>query len=447
MRILYAVGKKCNMLERLLALDPIPSSSDAVLGDITAVSDMMSVRPFLFQAGDTDPLIDIYTSQVVNGTFETAFSGGVPGAGWNAGDATISRDTGTAIDTGSLKVGGGSGKRCWYDVKVPAGKAMFCSVFIYQYGQVACLNLDTGNWLHSSGSWIGSETIWHSAGNVTGNWNAGYSGAKAFTVESYVACGRKDEVTLRFYFTSTVTAGSFCYFDNFALWPKINLISIHSYDAPSATFVVYGFTGGGLPIELGSLPVAQPTTFLEINDGANGYQRYQIALLKRDFEDPTNWLAAEHPSGGSHVVGKIFMGEVQEIDHSVDADIAPDETGLMLSDYQERTGSPFGPGQSYLQTERQRRNRTITLLTPVGGPFPVSHADRSLDKREVVRQILERSRNGAYVSLFVTNPDGDDTSAMLCSIAEPDMEVSYNEPGVEQITLPLSEYPFPRIVG
>ena len=192
MSLLALFGNGYNQLARM-ATPATPESADTLF-PIANLYNGRPWEPFRFGAAGTSGYIDADLNQVTNGGFETAFSGGVPAAGWTvAGAATATRVTTPTppVGTYALDVGGGyaasSANAVVYTRLVASGETLTLNAYLYgvgagvtQHAQVWVRNKVTGNY------WSGSA--WSPAGTAVFNHTAAsWSALKTstFTVESY----------------------------------------------------------------------------------------------------------------------------------------------------------------------------------------------------------------------------------------------------------------------
>lgn len=415
MSFLYLAGAAYNQIARAVA-QPVPGSSDSILGDVDALSDYETWQPFLFAGTAGTSYIDFTLKQTVNGSFETAFSGGLPGTGWGkSSGATITRENFAATGEGSycLRVAGAD-EHAYFDLEAAAGETLTGAVYVTTdldagagAGRVKVQNLATGKWLTSAGTWQTAETSWASGVDETA-WTYTRS---VFTVEDYTAC-QADTVTLRFYFVNE-DPSLWSQFDGFYVWPRINFVALIGHNIPPGCTVRLWSANPGPNTVKATLTVAQPTmwsSFSSVDDYA----------FRLSISDPAD-------------LRQIFLREVVLGQYRTLAQQRQDGAETVLLEPQDRDESTLGPGGAFLHAARGRRRMTLPLKHP-----------SSVEAGEW-QEMMERSRNGALPLLIVPDSARSD-SAMLC-MAAPEYSTTHLRGTFTTGTVQVDELPFPALVS
>jgi hypothetical protein len=411
----YMAGDGWNQLSRCV-LEPVPSSADSILGNVSALWDYSTDEPFMWQAGAAS--LDIDLGQVVNGGFEDVFSGGLPGSGWGkSSGATLTRETASPYaGVANLKVAGNF-QHARYDLSVRAGESLTVSVAAKlssaQAGakaQVTCLNLSTGSYLTVG---PGGDGVWSSQTAAVLNvlsteWNAALV---QFTVEDFATC-RSDMVTLRFVLLNLAT-GIGCEFDDVHVWPDVDTISIHGHNIPPGSAIAWAN-------DLASHAVvpSQPTTWRVL--GAEPDRR----------APPRYWSVsmAAAPDSRQFWMRELVIGQRATLRRQRD-----DGAETVRLDPQDRSASDLGPLRAYLRGSVARRRMSIKL--------------RHTDGAELAEweEIMARSRNGAKPLLCV--PDSTRTdAAMLCRVDQ-EWNSAHRIGSFYGSSVVLDELPFPALVS
>lgn len=418
---LYALyGTGYNQLARM-ATAATPEAADSLF-PIANLYDGAPWKPFRFGAAGTSGYINFDMNQVVNGGFETAFSGGVPGSGWTlAGSATATRVAAPAPPVGTycLDVGGGyaaaSGNSVVYTVSVAAGEVLTLEAYLYAVGapstewaQIWVRNMATGSY------WNG--TTWSPANTACFTHNAAsWSALKTstFTIESYTT-GLSDRVNLQIRCDGSGTGAQHAYYDEVVLYPRINFVSIHGHNLqPYQTPIDIrsGTTSPGATVRA-QMTLAHPTMFSTF---ANVDARYWRFFSTNDPLESATWL------------GEMVLGQYQTLTRR--QNFGQD---LTLRYSQDRSESDLGVFASYVRQTDGRR--TVGLRFRYNDDTDYEQA----------REIVERSQAGAHPMILVLE-SGDETQAMLGRI-EPEWSHTRITNTMRDAEWKFTELPFPTVM-
>jgi hypothetical protein len=413
MSLLALFGTGYNQLARM-ATAATPEAADA-LYPIANLYDGKPWQPFRFGAAGTSGYVDFDLNQVVNGGFETAFTAGVPGAGWTlAGAATATRVAAPAPPVGSyaMDVGGGyaaSGANCAvFTVSVRSGEVLTLDAYLYAVGgglnelaSVYVRNLVTGNYYTSGWAAAPVAVLTHNAAS----WSAK---TVTFTVESF-ATSLCDRVDLEIRCSGAGTGAQHAYYDEVRLYPRINFAGIFGHNIVPATAPVEirsGTTSPGATVRA-TMTMAQPTMFSTF---ASVDQRYWRLFFTNDPPATATWL------------GELVLGQYETLSRS--------QSYPYSEDRMEPQDRSEGGIAAYLRSTSGARELQLR--------FDYRAADYTQAK-----EMLERSRNGAHP--LVLADSSDSASAMLCRVADK-WQGSVQSNVLRQSSLTFTELPFPTVL-
>lgn len=361
----------------ILAAAATPAASDALAmhpGRNLASGDPS--LPTVWPA-ETAISVDFDLDQVRNGNGETAFVGGLPAAGWAKSDgATVVRNT-TVPRTGfgCIEVQG-TGQYAWFDIRARAGQR-FTLVAACRLtsgsGRAGCYvrDLGSGRWLHGNEgvpSWGTNATTplleLHTAQafvEASGTAYAALSGT--FDVQDADVIGGY-LTTLRIY--TAVLSGTAGLYDDIAIWPGVNFVSVHGHNLRPASWPLELRAGDTFPPTVARAQL-EPT-------GDSAYEALDAIVTAR------YWRAVSGPIPGGHAaLGTMVLGQAStELDDPPRYPIKVRE--LLL---QQRSGEPGRPGQS-----------AVLARAPVRGiQFDVRHMSDA--GRAQLAALLELCRYGA----------------------------------------------------
>lgn len=220
----YLTGWGFNHLERLAAAN-ITCGGAGYTASLAALYDRMPSSPAV---GNPVPYTDLtFTADLniaLNGGMETV-SSGVLLSDWTIGAGTVERsNTQAKAGTYSMKIGAGSGWAYQY-VTVLAGERVNFRASVYGDGansaKVSVLNMHTGNWLQTDGTWGASADVLSAS-------------AAAWTDRSLdgiivETSNLVDTMPLRI---RCLNSAGTCYYDEVYLWPSTDWISVHAHNIP-----------------------------------------------------------------------------------------------------------------------------------------------------------------------------------------------------------------------
>lgn len=415
MALYLLYGEGYNALARM-ATAATPESA-ATKYPIANLYDGIPNKPFIFNTAGGSGYIDFDLNQIVNGEFGTAFSGGLPGTGWGTSGATLTRVSSTMQVTGTFGVDYG-----YYDLIVPSGQLASLTITanppasgVGGSAVVQVQNLTTGSWLTSAGAW---QTATASYISTTLSDTTPVTNAKSVTIESY-AVSLSDLVTLRFYFyAGSSDTPAHCTYDNVLYWPDISFFSVHGHNLGgvglNALVLTSGATSPGTTTTRATIALAKPTMFAVFTRGQD--RHWRIAL------------AADPPSSAAWF-GEMVLSYSQTATRrqNYGQDYA-------LIDPQDRTQTDIGPLQAFIRTSAGRRQVSLQFRLN----------DTATDYAQW-KEILERSRNGAFPLVVVV--ESGDTSTAIMGRVDPRWSHTRVTNNVRDHSLVLDEMPLPVVVA
>lgn len=399
---LYGTGY--NQLARM-ATAATPESEDSLF-PIANLYNGQPWKPFRFATTYDSGYIDFDLNQVVNGEFGTAFSGGLPGTGWGkSSGATLTRN-----GTPAMEVTGGASEYGYFDLSVASGEvltisASLANITLASDATIKVRNRTTGSFLTTSGTWQDADTAWATATATS------VGKTTTFTVESY-SDTMADRCTLRLYFYGFATGTpTYTYV---LVYPRINFVSIHGHNITKESYPVQmraSFASPPATVQT-TLTLSHPTMFSAFT--AADLRYWRLYFNSDPFVDPT-WL------------GEVVLGQYQTLTRRQNFG-----QELTLTHAQDRDITELGPFSAYVRQERGRRKVSLQFRYNDDTDY------------EQAREIVERSRGGAYPLVLVLE-SGDETTAMLGRLA-PDWSHSRVTNTMRDASWEFEELPFPVIV-
>lgn len=414
MNLPYLVGSGYNQLEHCTS-EPVPSAGESGADDVTVLWNGRADEPYIFDGGELD--LDIDWNQTVNGDFATPFVDDLPGEGWGSVGTPLASQAGSPGGM-QLAGAGGAANYVYFDRRARAGQRLTVSALATPpagaggHSLIVVRNLETGATLDRFGNWVPASegvALWHYLPAALG----GARLQTPFTVESYAAC-LSDRVTIRFEFHGAPGAGStFPVYNDFFVWPRINIAHFHNHNLPP-----------GAVLEYRSGPIPTPTT--AVHTFSIRQPAFYGIFSSQDYRYGRLLLTTPPPDGRDLNLWQLTFAEYisartpQERDMSeaiVDPQNRSDDVGL----------------QVYLRMERGQRSIDLNFKHPTPE-----------DKAEM-KEIIERSRNGALPSVFVVD-SSDPSTGLLCQTG-PAWKMSRTATTFYGSTLTLGEFPFRRVVS
>ena len=233
MGFLFAAGTQANILEGALSITP---SSESSLFGKSRLVDQEPGSVFQFASAGANDRIDVDLNRDFNGSFEGAFTNGVPEKWTDASNGTgaleLEDDTTKVHTGGSTKAlrlnGGGSGNEAVakVQIKVLSGWAMTLQGFLRgdatDAAKMRVKILETGQYLQSDGTlsssavgfarWAGTTYVEKSA---------------SFTVPGF-STTQRHFVTIEIELRND--GDGLAYADDIALWPHWDFVSLHHHN-------------------------------------------------------------------------------------------------------------------------------------------------------------------------------------------------------------------------
>lgn len=235
------------------------------------------------------------------------------------------------------------------------------------------INLNTGKYLQSDGSWASSGTLW------TRNVAAFAENVLDFTVESFAACNYEQWVQLRILCSSIVSTGAArdAWFDRIRLFPLVNFASIHGHNLGGAgkTVQLRGSTDGfvGSDDLIATLTNASPTMFAK-HATMQTYRDYRVQI---DGAQDSTLL-------GNKYFGEVVLGQAGTLSQNPKMG----SVAVQRSAPQMRSPDAFGEQRVYQLGVTPQRSLTL----------PFGHFSDS-DFEEFYYEFVVRSGFGAHPSV------------------------------------------------
>jgi hypothetical protein len=332
---------------------------------------------------------------IINAGFETAFSGGLPGAQWGkTSGATLVRNTSVPrTGAGCLEVQGTAGTDYGYfDVPVMAGEPWrFGEMWGRTTAGVGSViirgrNLHTGKWLKDDGTWQTAQQDLL-ASSSSSYVRATGAGNVDFTIEEPTSTMPR-EMTLRFFYYANGANGAF--YDDCYIWPRNNFTSIHGHNIAQSVLVelVSGTSPGPTTVRATMTP-RRPSfysTFTEITD------RYVTLRFTNSDVNP----------GGAIFIGEWVLASSRTLVRNPNYSIR-----RSFLDPQQREMTEAGPQRAFALTEGNRRRLRMV--------FDENSLAAFQDWRDV---LVGGTRNGLYSCVLV--PDDTDAEVAIFGKIQPE---------------------------
>jgi hypothetical protein len=349
---------------------------------------------------------------LLNGDFETAFAGGVPGTGWTAqAGVTATRETGAGLFHGgaaALRVSGAGGGAVYYDITCSPGDRLQIIGWARKVAagnndaQIQIQNLSTLSWLTAGGAWqVAGASIISIAGTTY------TSVTLAFTVESFAACQQTD-VVLRVYFMTGGGGGTAtdALYDDVAVVPGVDVVGV--FGAGVTLTVPTNAIGNamswpaGLPIDIRTSPDNSVFSLLtSLTPKSPSF--YKVFTLTYANYWKLSWATAiPIPARTTSVfafLGEVVFGQTISLSRGINSAVKVSASEPHL-DAATRTGEV----RSTLLTTAPRHELEVQFTY-------TSQADYE----EARDQIWRLSRHGAYPFVFIH----DDQDADIVSHGAP----------------------------
>jgi hypothetical protein len=227
---IYLAGLRSNILSQsTITISPSENASFPA----TSLFNGAPGSVFRFSSASSDCSIALNPNLVVNGDFEdttTPFP-----VGWtdiSSGSASLVQATSKIIH-GSMALkldpGTSGAAAARQDIEMLPGENFTVDARLRSDGvritRVFVQNLQTGNYLSTTGAWVSPSTTWF-VSRTPSSWSTG--NPTQATVESYSAVGYKSKTTLRM--EIQLLPNGLAYADKIYLWPHTDFISIHGHN-------------------------------------------------------------------------------------------------------------------------------------------------------------------------------------------------------------------------
>ena len=226
----FAAGNAANAVWCAHTLVASPTL-ETLFPDSHALSnELAELARFSDLTADASVIYDL--NMLYDGGFEIGSSGQAPldtdpkgRLAWQieSGTPTISQGVTAHSGTNELRLNA-TDEAAFYDIPVIAGNTYRWDGWLYGGGthsaQVEIINIDTGNYLNSAGSWVAAQAYIHT--RATASWG---QDTDTFTVES-APTGGDPNMTLRLRLTRSSTGTTAVYFDDLAIFPDVDTAAL-----------------------------------------------------------------------------------------------------------------------------------------------------------------------------------------------------------------------------
>lgn len=408
-----------SVLARSAAVTPLVVTDENALFVRANLYDGLSSVPFQFNTVGATMRIDADLSSIVNGNFETAFVGGMPGAGWSGlSGPTLTRNTALPHTVaGCLSVQGAVGvAAAQFDLSVMAGDRWRIGEMWGRKqstggaAQITVQNLHTGLWLKSDGTWQTTQQFL--LNNATTSYVS--TGVIDFVVESATST-MPQEMTLRFSFFAGGGATFETLYDDCYVWPTgLDVSSVHAHNVSQ-----------GVLVELVSGTAATPTT---VRATLTPRRPAFYSLVSGSIPSTDRFVGIRFSTASLNPSGAIAIGEwvlgvsralIENQDHGA-------KVGII--DPQQRETTDAGEQRAYLLTEGLRRTLDYGFTYDGLASF-----------QEARDQLIGITRNGAYPCVVI--PDDTDPEVVMFGHFDPQWTPSMDFLNVWKSTLHFNESP------
>lgn len=249
------------------------SQTPSTLFPITRIADGRPSQLFIFPAIAANDYIQADINQVLNAEFETWTLSTTPD-NWTAAitnDGTVTEHTGVHVVTGSglqLDNGATGTAQVLQDITMVSGESFRLDLFARtdvgtDPAEIEIQNLETGNYLNSSGSWQSAQVNvrTQAATSLT-------QSTDTATVETF-GVTRRHLVTLRLRLHMDAAAANTTHnYDNVLIYPAADFASIHGHNIdPSVTVELHSDDNAAFssPADHGDFTVDSPTFYLSLS--------------------------------------------------------------------------------------------------------------------------------------------------------------------------------------